>query len=154
MSFRTMAIIAALALFAFFLSDGVIQLALLAIVILLIYIMIGEDKIKAFIAKMWGKAQTVAKDNLPQNVDEAVVVQDVTIASLGDKYQITVVTDKGEFLLKKQTFPTIPQVLSVDKVLRHKVVYTLNGNISLIREETLVTTDDDPRIFYCVDKEE
>ena len=148
MNLKTLSAIAVLALVAFFLSDGMVQIVVLAIIILAIFILIGEDKIKAFISNLWGKAREVAKDTLPQNIEEGVIVKECSVSPVGEKHQIKVVTDKGEFLLKPQTFAVIPDELAEGKTLKHKVIYTLGENVTMKKEETLITTEENPRIFY------
>lgn len=142
-----------LALIAFFLSDGIIQLVLVAILVLTIFIMVGEEKIKKVVLGLWGKAKEVASDKIPQNVDEAVVIQASTIDPDGDKFQITIATDKGEFILKKQKFNILPDALTERKILRHKVTYTLGKDVKLVKEECFVSTDDDQRIYYVAEEE-
>lgn len=153
MNIKTLGTIAVLALVAFFLSDGIIQLVLVAIIILVIFIMIGEEKIKKFVYGLWGKAKEAASDRIPQNVDEAVVIQASAIDPVGDKFQITIATDKGEFKLKKQKFNILPDTLSEGKTLRHKIIYTLGKDVKLVKEESFVSTDDDQRIYYVAEEE-
>lgn len=153
MNIKTLGTIAVLALIAFFLSDGIIQLVLVAILVLTIFIMVGEEKIKKVVLGLWGKAKEVASDKIPQNVDEAVVIQASTIDPDGDKFQITIATDKGEFILKKQKFNILPDALTEGKILRHKVTYTLGKDVKLVKEECFVSTDDDQRIYYVAEEE-